>query len=55
VPILIGDLYKADAHTIGDTPFIERLVIRTDDCAGNIYGLAIGRADVKGKDFIQAQ
>lgn len=53
--ILIGDLYKAYSHTIGDIPFIERLVIRSDDRAGNLYWLAIGRADVKGKGFIQAQ
>jgi hypothetical protein len=54
MPILIGDPYKADPRTIGDIPFIERLVIRMDDGAGNLYGLAIGRADLKGKGFIQA-
>ena len=53
--ILIGDLYKTYSHTVGDIPFIDRLVIRPDNRTCHLYGLAIGRGDVKGKGFIQAQ
>ena len=52
--IFIGNLYKADAYTVGNRPVVNSMMIRPYHLTGHLHWFAIGGFDAKGEALVKA-